>query len=68
MRVLYQLLAKQTSHLPVVQSFLMLIQLTQHRAQLQMALAHVPQFEQLGGDVELLSGFIHISRLGLGSR
>lgn len=39
----------------MVQCLLMFVQLAQHCAQLQMALAHVPKLEQLTRYVEFLS-------------
>ena len=53
-RVAYQFLAVEGCQHPVVQGFLVLRQLAQHCAQLQVVLAEITQFEQLRADIELL--------------
>lgn len=44
-------------------SVLVLVELTEDCAKLQVALAEVAQFEQLGGDVEFASGVIVVRRV-----
>jgi hypothetical protein len=53
-RVADQFLAVEGRQHPVVQGFLVLRQLAQHCAQLQVVLAEITQFEQLRADIELL--------------
>ena len=45
--VLDQFLAEKACHLPMVERFLVLIQLREYRAKLQVALAHVAKLEKL---------------------
>ena len=64
-RVLDELLAEETRHLPMVERLLMLVELTQHRTELQVALAQVPKLEELTRNVELLGCLYHILHLQL---
>jgi hypothetical protein len=47
MRVLDELLAEETRHLPVVKRLLVLVELTQDSAELEVALTQVPKLEKL---------------------
>jgi hypothetical protein len=44
--VLDQLLAEEARHLPMIECLLMLVQLTQHCAKLEMTLAQIAKLEQ----------------------
>ena len=59
-RVLNKLLAEEARHLPMIERLLMLVQLAQHRAELEVTLAQVAKFEQFAGDVKFLGSFRHI--------
>ena len=60
MSVLDELLAEEAGHLPMVERLLMLVQLTQHRTELEVALAEVPKLEKLARYVEFLGCLYHI--------
>ena len=64
-RVLNKLLAEEARHLPMIERLLMLVQLAQHRAELEVTLAQVAKLEQFAGDVKFLGSLHHILLLPL---
>jgi hypothetical protein len=58
--VLNKLLAEETCHLPMIERLLVLIQLAQHCAELEVTLAKVTKLEQFARDVKFLGSFHHI--------
>lgn len=58
--VLDQLLAEEARHLPMIECLLMLVQLAQHCAELEMTLAQIAKFEQFARYVKFLGSFHHI--------
>ena len=64
-RVLNKLLAEEARHLPMIECLLMLVQLTQHCAELEVTLAQVAKLEQFARDVKFLGSFHHILLLPL---
>jgi hypothetical protein len=59
-RVLNKFLAEEACHLPMIEGLLMLVQLAQHCAKLEVTLAQVAKFEQFAGDVKFLGSLHHI--------
>ena len=65
MGVLEELLAEEASHLPVVEGFLVLVELAEDGAELQVTFAQVAKFEELARDVELLGRLHYVLLLSL---